>query len=64
MRDKSEVIRRERPKTRRCSLCGYTERIGVAGIDYSRIGPYSGVCFDCLSRVLIKESEEVVTEAA
>lgn len=35
--------------TRSCSVCGYTERIGIPGITYSRIGPYSGICFDCLS---------------
>jgi hypothetical protein len=34
---------------RRCSVCGYTEQIGIPGITYGRIGPYSGICFDCLS---------------
>lgn len=32
-----------------CSVCGYTEQIGIPGITYSRIGPYPGLCFDCLS---------------
>jgi hypothetical protein len=34
---------------RRCPVCGYTEQIGVPGITYGRIGPYSGICFECLS---------------
>lgn len=34
---------------RRCSVCGYTEPIGIPGITYGRIGPYSGICWDCLT---------------
>lgn len=37
---------------RRCPICGYTERVGIPGITYGRIGPYSGICWDCLIRIV------------
>jgi len=37
---------------RSCSVCGYAEQIGTPEITYSRIGPYSGICFECLSKAM------------